>query len=334
MAKIIKAHGSGGQYSRELVRDIFLKHFDNQALAELSDAAILPLEKGRIAFATDSHVIQPIFYPGGNIGKLAVAGTVNDLAVSGAVPKYLSCGLILEEGFDLEDLEKIVLSMAETARLTGVKIVTGDTKVVGHGEADKIYINTSGIGIIPENVDLSPKNIQIGDSIILSGNIGDHATAILLARENFTVHSTIQSDCHPINAITEKLIREISGVRVMRDPTRGGVVTVLNEFVENRNFGIRLFEETIPVSQEVMGVCEPLGLDPLYLANEGKFICIVAREEAVKSLELIQCFDRGKEARIIGEVIENPKSKVLLRTQLGTDRVLNVLSHEILPRIC
>ena len=334
MPKIIKAHGSGGKYTKDLIEQIFLKHFRNDELSELSDSAILSMEKGRIAFATDSHVIQPIFYPGGNIGKLAVAGTVNDLAVSGAIPKYLSCGFIIEEGFEIEELEKIVISMAETANGTGVKIVTGDTKVVAKGEADKIFINTSGIGIIPKNVNLSPKNIKVGDKVILSGNIGEHATAILLARENFTVKSNIKSDCNPINEMTEKLLSEISSIRVMRDPTRGGVATVLNEFVENRQFGIRLFENKIPVSDEVIGICEPFGFDPLYLANEGKFICITDEKDAEKCVKILHKFKLGKNAEIIGKVINEASGKVLLNTQLGTDRVLNVLTNEILPRIC
>ncbi|MFP4546931.1 MAG: hydrogenase expression/formation protein HypE [Fidelibacterota bacterium] len=334
MKQIIKAHGSGGKHTKDLIEQIFLKHFNNAPLTELSDAALLPIGTGRIAFTTDSHVVQPIFFPGGDIGKLAVSGTVNDLAVSGAVPKYLSCGLILEEGFALEKLEKIIASMAQTAKVAGVTIVTGDTKVVAKGEADQIYINTSGVGLLPEDVNLSTGNIIPGDKIIISGNIGEHATAILLAREKFTVKSTLVSDCNPVNKMTEKLIAEVSGIRVMRDPTRGGVAGVLNEFVDNREFGIRIHEQELPVNREVSGICEPFGFDPLYLANEGKFITIVSPEEAEKSLEIIKEFELGKNARIIGEVIQKPAGKVLLQTQLGTDRILNLLSDEILPRIC
>jgi len=224
--------------------------------------------------------------------------------------------------------------MAQTAKKAGVTIVTGDTKVVARGEADQIYINTSGIGLIPKGVNLSPQKIIPGDKIILSGNIGEHATAILLARENFTVKSSVISDCNPVNKITEKLIAEVAGIRVMRDPTRGGVAGVLNEFVDSRNIGIRIYEQDLPVSREVLGICEPFGFDPLYLANEGKFITIVSPEEAEKSLAIIKGFELGKKAEIIGEVIQEPAGKVLLQTQLGTDRVLNLLTDEILPRIC
>lgn len=334
MKQIIKAHGSGGKYTKDLIEQIFLKHFNNTPLSDLSDSALLPIDTERLAFTTDSHVVQPIFFPGGDIGKLAVSGTVNDLAVSGAIPKYLSCGLIMEEGFSLEKLEKIILSMAKTAKQAGVSIVTGDTKVVARGEADQIYINTSGVGFIPDNVSLSRNKIIPGDKIILSGNIGEHATAILLARENFTVKSPILSDCNPVNKMTEKLSAEVPGLRLMRDPTRGGVASVLNEFVENQAFGIRIFEKNLPIRNEIMGICEPFGFDPLYLANEGKFIAIVSKNEAEKALSIVRNFELGKDAKIIGEIIENPDGKVLLHTPLGTDRVLNLLTDEILPRIC
>lgn len=334
MTKIVKAHGSGGEQTKNLIESIFVKHFNNNELAEMSDAAILSSTNSPIAFSTDSHVIKPIFFPGGDIGKLAVSGTVNDLAVSGAIPEYLSCGFILEEGFEIETLEKIVVSMQKTAKTANIKIVTGDTKVVGQGEADKIFINTSGIGFLPQGISPSIKRIKIGDQVILSGNIGEHATAILLARENFTINTNIISDCAPVNLLTAKLFEKFPGIKIMRDPTRGGVATVLNEFVEHQNFGIRLFEEKIPVSDEVLGICEPFGFDPLYLANEGKFIYIIDKNEAQEAINMMHQYELGKNAEIIGEVIDDAFGKVLLQTKLGTDRVLNVLTNEILPRIC
>ena len=334
MNKIIKSHGSGGKYTKDLIESIFLKHFANDELSELNDSAIIKSESSKIAFTTDSHVVKPIFFPGGDIGKLAVSGTVNDLAVSGAIPKYLSCGFILEEGFEIDELEKIVISMKKTADYAGVKIVTGDTKVVGRGEADGIFINTSGIGFVPNNVKLSINNVKVGDKIILSGNIGEHATAILIARENFRIKTNIQSDCNPVNSLTEKLLSEVNGIRIMRDPTRGGVATVLNEFIERQNFGIRINENNIPVSDEVIGICEPFGFDPLYLANEGKFIFVVDEKDANKCIDIMQKTELGKNAQIIGDIIEEPVAKVLLHTLLGVDRILNILSEEILPRIC
>ena len=334
MTKIIKAHGSGGKQTKNLIETIFLKHFANDELAELSDSAIFPSETSRLAFSTDSHVVKPIFFPGGDIGKLAVSGTVNDLAVCGAIPKYLSCGFILEEGFSLEKLEDIVISMKKTADIAGVKLVTGDTKVVGKGEADEIFINTSGVGFLPDNVSPSINKVQSGDKVILSGNIGEHATAILLSRENFTIKTNIISDCAPVSPLTQLLFKQFPNIKIMRDPTRGGVATVLNEFVEKQNFGIRLFEEKIPISNEVQGICEPFGFDPLYLANEGKFVFIIDKNDAEKALVLMRQHELGKNAQIFGEVIEEAKGKVLLQTELGTDRVLNVLADEILPRIC
>ena len=334
MKKITKAHGSGGQSTKDLIESIFLKHFANAELAQLNDSALFCTATKKIAFTTDSHVVKPIFFPGGDIGKLAVSGTVNDLAVSGAIPKYLSCGFILEEGFEIEKLEKIVISMKKTAKQAGVQIVAGDTKVVEKGEADGIFINTSGIGFLPDNIDLSIQKVKIGDQIILSGNIGEHATAILIARENFHIKTNIKSDCAPINSLTTEILKQTTGIKIMRDPTRGGVATVLNEFVENQNFGIRIFEKNIPLTSEVSGICEAFGFDPLYLANEGKFLCIIAKEEAEKTLSIMQKTKLGEKAKIIGEVIKEPKGKVLLNTYLKTDRIVNLLTDEILPRIC
>lgn len=334
MDKILKAHGSGGKYTHDLIKNLFVKHFCNDPLSELQDSAILNFSGNKFAFTTDSHVIRPLFFPGGDIGKLAVCGTVNDLAVCGAKPLWLSCGMIIEEGFEIANLEKIVISMQKAAEESGVIIVTGDTKVVESGSADGLYINTSGVGIIPDNVELSLKNVQPGDSIIISGNIGEHASAIISAREEFNIETELESDCASLNSLTELLIKKIDTIRIMRDPTRGGLATTLNEFVENQKFGIRVFEENIPIRNEVIGLCEPLGFDPLYLANEGKLLCIVGQDDANKVLQILRSFSIGKNACIIGEVIDNPNGRVLLKTRIGSDRVLDMLTGEMLPRIC
>ena len=311
-----------------------MKHFHNDYFLEMNDSAVITADCSCFAFTTDSHVVKPIFFPGGDIGKLAVAGTVNDLAVSGAIPKYLSCGFIIEEDFEIKKLEQIAISMKNTASLAGVKIIAGDTKVVGKGEADGVFINTSGIGFMPDGVDFSTKNIKPGDKVILSGNIGEHAVAILLARENYAINSDIISDCNPVNSMTQELIQRFSSIRIMRDPTRGGVGTVLNEFVENQLYGIRIFENNIPVSDKVVGICEPFGFDPLLMANEGKFLFIISAEDADESLEILKGFKLGKNAQIIGEVIDKPVGKVLMKTRIGVDRIVNSLVGEILPRIC
>jgi len=332
--KISSAHGAGGKYSLDLTKQIFLKHFNNAPLREMRDSAILPAMPGRIVFTTDSHVVRPLFFPGGNIGKLAVSGTVNDLAVCGAKPLWLSCGMIIEEGFDLADLEKIVVSMQETAVNAGVQIVTGDTKVVSHGEADGIYINTAGIGFLPEGRNTGPSLITSGDKVLVSGFIGDHATAIVKARQEFQISLDIVSDCTPLNNLTEMLFDKIPGIRIMRDPTRGGLATTLNEFLDGNRFGIRINAESIPVREAVRGLCEPLGFDPLYLANEGKIVVIVAAEFAAEALRLMRCHPDGRDAAIIGQVIEQPAGQVLLKTRISTERILDMLTGEMLPRIC
>ncbi|MBN1596849.1 MAG: hydrogenase expression/formation protein HypE [Bacteroidales bacterium] len=329
-------HGSGGRLSRELINDIFLRYFNNATLKQLNDAASLSVQKGRIAFTTDSYVIDPIFFPGGDIGQLAVSGTVNDLCVSGAIPKFLSAGFIIEEGFSLINLEKIVASMAREAKKAGVEIVTGDTKVVRRGQVDKIFINTSGIGIIPEDrFHLSEKlDPAPGDKIIITGTLGDHSIAILSAREKIPLDEIILSDAEPLTDLVNNVLRKPEEVLFMRDITRGGLATVLVEICENLKFGIEIKEADIPVFQSVKSVCELYGFDPLYLANEGKIVMIVKTGSEQRILDRIKSYDPGNRAAIIGEItIEHP-SKVVIKSIIGGRRVVDMLSGEMLPRIC
>jgi len=332
--KITGAHGAGGKYSHDLIRQVFLKHFDNAPLRDLLDSAILPKINGQLVFTTDSHVVQPLFFPGGDIGRLAVSGTVNDLAVCGARPLWLSCGMIIEEGFDLDTLEKIVISMQKTAQSASVQIVTGDTKVVAHGEADGLFINTAGIGYLPQGRQIGKSQIITGDKILINGYIGDHAAAIIRARQDFQIDLDIVSDCSPLNDLTETLFDNIPDIRIMRDPTRGGLATTLNEFLDGKRFGIRINENAIPIRDSVQGLCEPLGFDPLYLANEGKIVVVVAEQSAEKALRLMRSRTLGKDSTIIGEIIAEPAGFVLLTTRIGTERVLDMLTGEMLPRIC
>jgi hydrogenase expression/formation protein HypE len=330
---ILLAHGSGGQLGHELVENVFARHFDNEILNEMSDAAVLPGTS--LAFTTDSYVISPLFFPGGDIGKLAVCGTVNDLAVSGAEPKYLSAGFILEEGLAMETLERIVVSMAETARAAGVQIVTGDTKVVNHGAADGVFINTAGVGFVPEGRSLSPRNLQAGDRILVSGTLGDHGMAIMMEREGLALHSALQSDCAPLNGLIADLLQACpSGVRCLRDPTRGGLVATLNEWAATANVGIAVEETAIPLREQVRSACEILGLDALYVANEGKVVIAVAETEAEAALAALKAHALGREAAIIGQVTADHASRVVLGTMLGTHRILDMLVGEQLPRIC
>lgn len=332
---ITLAHGSGGRLTHQLIDSLFYRCFRNDLLLESGDSAVFGVKNGRMAFTTDSYVVSPIFFRGGNIGKLAVCGTVNDLSVSGACPKYISCGFIIEEGFRLDDLEKIAESMAETAKEAGVRIVTGDTKVVQKGCADRIFINTAGIGFVPENVGLSAKKIREGDKVILSGTIGDHGTAILLEREDFKVQSDIASDCAPLNALTGRVTDKFPlSVRVMRDPTRGGVATALNELISASGLSIRLYESMLPVKEEVRGVCELLGLDPMYLANEGKVLMIADGEKADDILKTIKESPFGRDAAIIGTVTDDIPDRVSMCTLAGGTRIVDMLTGDQLPRIC
>jgi hydrogenase expression/formation protein HypE len=331
---ILLAHGSGGKLMHELIEKYFVKAFENEYLNSLDDAASLPLESSRLAFTTDTYVVNPIFFKGGNIGRLAICGTVNDLSMKGAVPKYLSCAFLIEEGFSLKDLEEIINSMVEAAKEAGVVIVTGDTKVVERGSADKIFINTAGVGVIPEGVNISGSNAKPGDVVIVSGTIGDHGIAVLSEREGIAFESNIESDVAPLNKLVEEILKVTKNVHVLRDPTRGGLSSTLNEIATHSNVGIVISEEKIPIKEEVLGACEMLGFDPLHVANEGKLIAILPEEEAEKVLQAMRNNPYGKEAAIIGEVKEEPKGKVLVRTLIGTNRILDMLVGEQLPRIC
>ncbi len=327
MEKIVMAHGSGGKTGAELMTNIFGKHFKNEILDKMEDAAVLEVS-GRIAFSTDSFVVTPVEFAGGNIGKLCICGTVNDLLMMGAEPKYITCGFILEEGLDIELLDRLVASMAKEAAAAGVRIVAGDTKVVeGKGG---LYINTSGIGIIPEGRDVSAANCRPGDAVLLSGTLGDHHACILSARMG--IENSIRSDCAVLSAIPEKLFDAGISVRTMRDVTRGGLGTILNEIAETSGCRIELDETQIPVSEEVQGFCGILGLDPLYMGNEGKMIVVVPQEEAETALRLMRETEVGKNAVLIGNVTEG--NGTVMRTRLGGLRTVDVLYGEGLPRIC
>ena len=330
MERIIMAHGSGGRLSHQLIKDLFQKYLTNPYLDQMNDAALLPGHT-EIAMTTDTFVVSPIFFKGGNIGKLAVCGTVNDLAVSGAEPKYLSLGLILEEGLEIRELERIVASIAETAEEAGISVVCGDTKVVEKGSADRIFINTTGIGYITERK-LSPQLIRPGDAILISGTIGDHGIAILSAREGLEFETPVSSDCAPLNGLIDSFY--MPGVRCMRDPTRGGVATTLNELARQAGVSMLIREETLPLNPGVEGACDMLGLDPLYLANEGKVLVIVAREVADEVLRKMRSHLLGANAAVIGTVEEGEPGLVLLETPLGGKRLIGMLEGEHLPRIC
>jgi len=330
---ILLAHGSGSRLSHELIEKNFLPSLANPLLAKLDDSAVFDLS-GRLAFTTDSYVVSPIFFPGGDIGKLAVCGTINDLAMSGAVPLYLSLSFIIEEGLTLGELKKVVSSIKAAAEEAGVKIVTGDTKVVNRGSADKLFINTSGIGIVPEGIDISGVNAKVGDKVILSGNIGDHGIAVMSQREGLKFSVPVQSDCAPLNKLVSQMLEASSQIHCMRDPTRGGLATTLNELARQSKIGIRIEEETIPVHDGVRAACELLGFDPLYVANEGKLIAIVAPGDAEKILARMKRNRYGAGASIIGEVTDEHKGKVIMRTRLGASRIVDMLSGELLPRIC
>lgn len=325
------AHGSGGKLTHDLIKNHFSTEFKNPILSALADSAIMNLNGTKLAFTTDSHVIKPLFYPGGDIGKLAVYGTVNDLAVVGAKPLYISCAYVIEEGFDGESLDRITRSLAEAARNAGVLVVTGDTKVVEHGKGDGIFINTSGIGVCNYTL---PQDIEIGDKILINGTIGDHEIAIISARGELGLNLKLESDCAPLADLISHVLTTSGRIKFMRDPTRGGLATTLNEVVEERDFGVLIEEGTIPVREEVKGVCSLLGFDPLYLANEGKVVIIVGREDAFKVLDVMRAHPLGKGAQIIGEIVESPKGKVCLKTEIGGTRIVDMPVGSQLPRIC
>jgi hydrogenase expression/formation protein HypE len=329
--KIILGHGSGGRLTRDLVRDLFCKHLGDAGPESMDDGAILEPASGRLVFTTDSYVVSPLEFPGGDIGSLAVCGTVNDLAVMGAKPLWLSLGVILEAGLDLEVLERIVKAIADKAREAGVKIVCGDTKVVENGKGDGIFINTAGIGALEHP--LQPEAIKPGDKIITSGTVGDHGMALLTLRKGFPLKSDLQSDCAPLNGMVAAVCAEVD-VKWMRDPTRGGVATILNELTEGQEWGVLLEERDLPLSDPVMGVSELLGLDPLYSANEGKVIFVAPEDEASGAVDCLKQFPYGRDAGIIGTITSDYPGKTVLRTSMGTLRTLGILSSDPLPRIC
>ncbi len=330
--KIIMAHGSGGRLSHELIRRVFQQAFDNQWLSQMNDAAELPVGPGKLAITTDSFVVTPLFFRGGNIGKIAVCGTVNDLTVSGAIAEYLTAGFILEEGFDMAELESIVKSMAETAKSAGVHLVAGDTKVVEKGSADKLFINTTGVGFIPPARELGPGKIAPGDKIIVTGSMGDHGIAIISEREGLSFSSAVPSDCAVLNDLIESFI--VPGVKCMRDPTRGGLATTLNELAGQAGLSMVVAEDNIPVLPAVRAACDMLGLDPLYLANEGKAIVIVSPVVEQQVLLAMHQHSLGQNAQSIGEVVQGEPGLVLIETALGAKRILGMLEGEHLPRIC
>ncbi|HEY3296881.1 MAG TPA: hydrogenase expression/formation protein HypE [bacterium] len=327
-------HGAGGETMRGFIKQLFIESFANPLLDTLADAALLNLPGTRLAFTTDSYVIKPVEFPGGNIGKLAVCGTVNDLAVMGAKPLYLSAGFILEEGLDYSRLERIVRAMAKTAREAGVEIVTGDTKVVPRGECDGIFINTAGIGVVPQGNGLSPLLVAPGDAIIVSGTMGDHGLAVLSAREGLSFQTQIESDCAPLGDLIGGVLKISPGVKWMRDPTRGGLAAVLTELSEGQPFGVLIQEAAVPVREDVKAVCELLGFDPLHLANEGKVVMVVEESAAGGVLEILKTHPLGKNAALIGQVTEGPAGVVRVQTEVGGVRRLQRPAGELLPRIC
>lgn len=331
--RILLAHGSGGKLAHDLIEKSFVPVLDNPLLAPLDDSAVFEMS-GRHAFTTDSYVVSPIFFPGGDIGKLAVCGTVNDLSTSGARPLYLSLAFIIEEGLLLNDLKRIIDSIKSTAEEAGVKIITGDTKVVEHGSADKLFINTAGIGKIPEGVSISGSNAKPGDKVILSGTIGDHGIAVLSQRQGLSFGTKLESDCAPLGKMVAEMLIASKNIHSLRDPTRGGLATTLNELAKQSKVGIRIEESKIPVRDEVAGACEMLGLDPLYIANEGKLIAIVVREDADKILTSMKQNRYGQNAVIIGDVIAEHPGRVVMKTLLGSSRIVDMLVGEPLPRIC
>lgn len=332
--KILLDHGGGGKMSHNLISEMMIPIFDNPVLSKLDDGAILDILDKKVAFSTDSFVVDPLFFPGGNIGDLAVNGTINDLAMIGASPLCLSAALIIEEGFSVEDLKTILQSMSAAARSVGVPIVTGDTKVVPKGAADKLFINTSGIGWIPEHVQVGADRAKPGDLILLSGAIAEHGMAILSKRKGLEFDTPLSSDTAPLHHLVKRLVMVSRKVHALRDPTRGGVASALNEIALQSGVGMMIYEDKIPVKPEVMGICEMLGFDPLYVANEGKLLAFVAPEDANAVLSAMKRDKLGKDACIIGEVVDDHPKKVYMTTRIGGSRIVDMLSGEQLPRIC
>lgn len=327
-------HGSGGRAMAQLIEQLFVKHLDNDLLRQGNDQAAFDVPAGRMVMSTDGHVISPLFFPGGDIGSLSVHGTVNDVAMSGARPLYLSAGFILEEGFPLADLEKIVISMAQAANAAEVPVITGDTKVVERGKGDGIFITTTGVGVVPGGVDISGDKAQPGDAILLSGTLGDHGVAIMSSRENLEFETSIESDSAALHTLVADMVAVVPSIRCLRDPTRGGLATTMNELARQSGVGMKLQESSIPIKPEVKAACELLGLDTLYVANEGKLICICPQSDAQRLLKAMRAHDLGKEASIIGEVTEDENHMVQMETGFGGSRIVDWLVGEQLPRIC
>ena len=327
-------HGSGGRATAQLIDALFVKHFDNEFLRQGNDQAQFDVPAGRLVMSTDGHVVLPQLFPGGDIGSLSVYGTVNDVVMSGAVPLYLAAGFILEQGFPLSRLEKIVTSMAKASRMVGIPIVTGDTKVVEKGKGDGVFITTTGLGVLPQDVYISGDNAQPGDAILISGSIGDHGVAIMSSRENLQFETSLISDSAPLHTLVAEMVEAVPDIHCLRDPTRGGLATTLNELAQQSDVGMRIFESEIPVKAEVKAACEILGLDPLYVANEGKLVCICPADVADKLLTVMRQNPLGHEAAIIGEVISDDQGLVQMETSFGGCRVVDWLTGEQLPRIC
>lgn len=334
VSRVTMAHGAGGGMSRDLIQSVILKHFGHPILARLEDSALFETNGQRLAFTTDSYVVQPLFFPGGDIGKLAVAGTVNDLLCVGARPLYLSLALIIEEGFSLQDLERILTSASQESVGAGVEVLCGDTKVVERGKGDGLFVNTTGVGVVPSNVELSPQKIQVGDQILVTGPIGDHGITVLSQREGFAFASQLKSDCASLVTLVQSVLNPLFSVHCLRDPTRGGLGTVLAEIAADRQVGIQVEEDQIPVRDEVRGASELLGLDPLYVANEGKMVLFVAPQKAEKVLSILKKDPLGREAARIGQVVEEHPRLAVLRTKIGGSRVIDLPAGELLPRIC
>ncbi len=331
---VLLGHGSGGKLSAELLRNVFLPAFGNQVLSQLNDQAIVDVNGQRLAFTTDSFVVNPLFFPGGNIGSLAIHGTINDLAMGGAMPLFLSAAFIIEEGFPVEQLRRIVTSMQRAAHDAGVQIVTGDTKVVERGKGDGVFINTTGVGLAPSGITLSADQARPGDKVLINGSVGEHGIAILAQREGLEFETAIESDSAALHTLVSEMLRVSSRIRCMRDPTRGGLSSTLNEIAGQSQVGIELEERAIPIREQVAGACELLGLDPLYVANEGKLVAIVAAEDADRVLDAMRQHPLGKHSQIIGTVTESRSGLVTMRTVLGTTRIVDMLSGDQLPRIC
>lgn len=334
--RILLGHGSGGKLTHSLISDLFVKYFSNTALNQQTDSAILDLEADNIAFTTDSFVVDPLFFPGGDIGKLAICGTINDIAVSGATPLFLSSSFIIEEGFPMEHLEKIVKSMSAEAKYARIQIVTGDTKVVNKGKCDKIFITTTGIGkLAKKHKDISSGlKIKIGDKLLINGSIGDHGMAVMSARNELNLKASIDSDCASLNHLIDIALQVSDNIRFMRDATRGGLGTVLAELAKNKNYGIMIDETSLIIKENVKSICELLGFDPLYVANEGKVLMVVGKEDADKVLNAIKKHEKGKNSSIIGEIVDQYHGKSWITTSIGGKRIIDMLAGEQLPRIC